>query len=141
VEPTTKLDPLPVLADLGAELVSYKTIDRHVRMIESGGYRDGVAERCSSYATDCGGLSLLLYDVTPLYFEAESEDDLRKVGYSNERRVDPQIVAALLVDHAGFPPGNRLRRMQHRRDYDHRPDRHQLHRTPRLKRRLDGGGC
>jgi hypothetical protein len=28
-------------------------------------------------------LSLLLYDVTTLYFEAENEDDLRKVGYSN----------------------------------------------------------
>lgn len=103
VEPTSKLDSLRVLADLGAELVSYKTIDRHVRMIESGGYRDVVAEKCFSYATDCGGLSLLLYDVTTLYFEAESEDDLRKVGYSKERRVDPQIVVGLLVDRTGFP--------------------------------------
>ncbi len=103
VEPTSKLDSLRVLTDLGAELVSYKTIDRHVRMIESGGYRDVVAEKCFSYATDCGGLSLLLYDVTTLYFEAESEDDLRKVGYSKERRVDPQIVVGLLVDRTGFP--------------------------------------
>ena len=35
VEPTSKLDSLRVLADLGAELVSYKTIDRRIRMIES----------------------------------------------------------------------------------------------------------
>ena len=35
-----------------------------------------------------------MYDVTTLYFEAESEDDLRKVGYSKERRIDPQIVVA-----------------------------------------------
>ena len=48
-------------------------------------------------------MSLLLYDVTTLYFEAENEDDLRKVGYSKERRVDPQIVVGLLVDRTGFP--------------------------------------
>lgn len=45
----------------------------------------------------------MLYDVTTLYFEAEKEDDLRKVGYSKERRVDPQIVVGLLVDRTGFP--------------------------------------
>jgi transposase len=55
----------------------------------------------------------VLYDVTTLYFEAEKEDDLRKVGYSKERRVDPQVVVGLLVDSAGFPleihcfPGNK----------------------------------
>ena len=41
--------------------------------------------------------------MTTLYFEAESEDDLRKVGYSKERRIDPQIVVGLLVDRTGFP--------------------------------------
>jgi transposase len=41
--------------------------------------------------------------VTTLYFEAEKEDDLRKVGFSKERRVDPQIVVGLLVDRYGFP--------------------------------------
>jgi len=38
-----------------------------------------------------------------LYFEADKEDDLRKVGYSKERRIDPQIVVGLLVDRHGFP--------------------------------------
>ncbi len=41
--------------------------------------------------------------MTTLYFEAEKEDDLRKVGFSKERRVDPQIVVGLLVDRRGFP--------------------------------------
>ena len=45
----------------------------------------------------------MLYDVTTLYFEAEREDQLRKVGMSKERRVDPQILVGLLVDQAGFP--------------------------------------
>jgi hypothetical protein len=103
VEPTSNLDSLRVLADLGAQLVSYKTIDRYVRKIHAGPHRDAIAGKCFAYASDCGGLSLLLYDVTTLYFEAESEDGLRKVGFSKERRVDPQIVVGLLVDRTGFP--------------------------------------
>jgi transposase len=38
-----------------------------------------------------------------LHFEIETEDKLRKVGMSKERRVDPQIQVGLLVDPAGFP--------------------------------------
>jgi len=41
--------------------------------------------------------------VTTLHFERDDEDELRKVGMSNERRVDPQVQAGLLVDPAGFP--------------------------------------
>ena len=41
--------------------------------------------------------------MTTLYFEAEREDDLRRVGYSKERRVDPQVIVGLLVDRRGFP--------------------------------------
>ena len=53
------------------------------RKVNTGKYRDVIAEKCFAHAADCGGLSLLLYDVTTLYFEAETEDDLRKVGFSN----------------------------------------------------------
>ena len=38
-----------------------------------------------------------------MYFDAEKEDELCKVGYSKERRVDPQVVVGLLVDRHGFP--------------------------------------
>ncbi|MCV7194843.1 IS1634 family transposase [Mycolicibacterium brumae] len=103
VEPTSKLDSLRVLADLGANQVSYRTVQRHLDAVGPGKYRDTIAAKCFAHARDCGGLSLLLYDVTTLYFEAENEDDLRKVGYSKERRVDPQIVVGLLVDRTGFP--------------------------------------
>jgi hypothetical protein len=103
VEPTSKADAARVLADLGADTVSYRTIQRHLVKVNTGGYRDVIAGRCFTHAADRGGLSLLLYDVTTLYFEAENEDDLRKVGYSKERRVDPQIVVGLLVDRTGFP--------------------------------------
>jgi hypothetical protein len=103
VEPTSKADAARVLTDLGADTVSYKTIQRHIATINTGNYRDAIAAKCFTHASDRGGLSLLLYDVTTLYFEAENEDDLRKVGYSKERRIDPQIVVGLLVDRTGFP--------------------------------------
>jgi hypothetical protein len=35
----------------------------------------------------CGDISLVLYDVTTLYFEAGHEDGLRKAGYSNYAEV------------------------------------------------------
>ncbi|WP_132471265.1 IS1634 family transposase [Rhodococcus sp. SMB37] len=103
VEPGSKLDAGRVLRDLGADPPSYATIKRHLRWIIDRNYRAAIAEQCFAYAANTGGLSLLLYDVTTLYFEAEKEDDLRKVGYSKERRVDPQIVVGLLVDRTGFP--------------------------------------
>jgi transposase len=103
VEPTSKLDSLRVLNDLGANTVSYRTIQRHLRSIVTDKYRDVITKKCFAHSRDRGTLSLLLYDVTTLYFEAENEDDLRKVGYSKERRVDPQIVVGLLVDRTGFP--------------------------------------
>jgi hypothetical protein len=103
VEPTSKADSMRVLTDLGADVVSYRTIQRHLAQIGPGGYRDLIATRCFAHANDTGGLSLILYDVTTLYFEAEKEDELRRVGFSKERRVDPQIVVGLLVDRFGFP--------------------------------------
>ena len=103
VEPTSKVDALRVLGDLGAPLVSYKTIDRHVRGLHASAARDVVAAKCFEHSRDCGGLSLLLYDTTTLHFQAEYEDGLRRVGYSKDRRVDPQIVVGLLVDRTGMP--------------------------------------
>ena len=49
-------------------------------------------------------LSLIFYDVTTLYFEAEEEDDLRKTGFSKDGRPQqPQIVLGLLVSAGGYP--------------------------------------
>ena len=103
VEPTSKADSIRVLAELGVQTVSYRTIQRRLARVGPQEYRDLIAAKCFEQARDTGGLSLILYDVTTLYFEADKEDDLRKVGYSKERRVDPQIVVGLLVDRLGFP--------------------------------------
>ncbi len=105
VEPTSKLDSLRVINDLGLVPVHLSTVKRCLKRCATQEYRAQLAAACFQHVwSDAGGdVSLLLYDTTTLYFEAENEDGLRKVGYSKERRVDPQIVVGLLVDASGFP--------------------------------------
>src|SRR5699024_9434985 len=103
VEPTSKRDSLRVLGELGVEAVHRNTFFNALKRAQDRDYRGRIAQACFEHSVATTGMSLLLYDVTTLYFEAEKEDDYRKVGYSKERRVDPQIVVGLLVDRAGFP--------------------------------------
>jgi hypothetical protein len=103
VEPTSLLDADRVLAEMGRVSASLSTRKRTLRRCFDGNYRDRLAKLCFTHVLAGGDVSLVLYDVTTLYFEAEHEDELRKVGYSKERRVDPQIVVGLLVDRKGFP--------------------------------------
>ncbi len=103
IEPTSMVDSLRVLDDLGLEHASRRTMVRILTRVGAGKYRDQIAAACFAHAATAGDISLCLYDVTTLYFEAEKEDELRKVGYSKERRVDPQVVVGLLVDRRGFP--------------------------------------
>ena len=64
VEPTSKLDSARVLADLGVKAVSYRSVQRHLVKTVDDKYRDKIAAKCFAYASDCGGLSLILYDAT-----------------------------------------------------------------------------
>src|SRR4029078_9335122 len=50
-----------------------------------------------------GPASLVLYDVSTLYFETDAGDGFREPGVSKERRLEPQITLGLLTDAAGFP--------------------------------------
>jgi hypothetical protein len=103
VEPTSMSDAVRVLTELGMAPAHRNTFSATLRRCGQRGYRDQIATACFNHAAASGDVSLCLYDVTTLYFEAEKEDDLRKVGYSKERRVDPQVVVGLLVDRHGFP--------------------------------------
>ena len=103
VEPTSKADSVRVLDELGVPHASLRTMFRSLARAAERDYRSTVATCCFAHAATDGDLSLCMYDVTTLYFEAEHEDALRKVGFSKERRVDPQVVVGLLVDRHGFP--------------------------------------
>lgn len=51
-----------------------------------------------------GLMSVVFYDVTTIYFEAEREDDLRISGFSKEgKHKHPQILLGLLVSVDGYP--------------------------------------
>lgn len=51
-------------------------------------------------------ITVVFYDMTSLYFEAESEDDLRKIGFSKDGKFqNPQIMLGLLVGEKGYPIG------------------------------------
>lgn len=53
-----------------------------------------------------GKISMVFYDMTTLYFEAENEDDLRKIGFSKDGKFQcPQIMLGLLVGENGLPIG------------------------------------
>ncbi len=103
VEPTSKLDSLRILEEeLGSTGFSNTNIHRCLKRIIANNYRERLASLC--FARACtGGITLVLYDVTTLYFEAQKEDDYRKSGMSKERRLEPQIIVGLLVDQTGFP--------------------------------------
>lgn len=51
-----------------------------------------------------GRIGVLFYDVTTLYFDSDSQDELRKPGYSKDgKHSSPQIVLGLLVSSDGCP--------------------------------------
>ena len=53
-----------------------------------------------------GRIVVIFYDMTTLYFEAEDEDDLRKIGFSKDGKFQqPQILIGLLVGENGYPIG------------------------------------
>lgn len=103
VEPTSKLDSIRVLQDLGINGVSKDQLYRCLQRVIANNYRDKIAKLCFTYASKGAGITLVLYDVTTLYFEVQKEDDYRIPGMSKERRLEPQIVIGLLVDQNGFP--------------------------------------
>lgn len=102
IEPVSKLDTIRVLDELGLDAPSNTSIHRCLKRINENNYRDSISDACIDYAK-LDTLSLVLYDVTTLYFEIQKEDDYRKSGLSKERRLEPQITLGLLVDHKGFP--------------------------------------
>lgn len=130
IEPTSKLDSLRVLDEAGARAPSYATVKRRLRVYATGGQASVAGEttedapvedgaepevdpaggpwrtrlaRAGAEHVRLGPATLLLYDVTTLYFETDEGDGFREPGFSKERRLEPQITVGLLTDGAGFP--------------------------------------
>jgi hypothetical protein len=102
IEPTSKLDSLRVIDEAGIKAPSYATVKRALPAYATESFRGKVSAALAKRAA-VGPASLVLYDVTTLYFETDQADDLRIPGFSKERRLEPQIVVGLLTDANGFP--------------------------------------
>ena len=102
IEPTSKQDSLRVLSETGVESVDYRTVTRRLPVIAKPGVRQALSAACAARA-GLGPASLVLYDVSTLYFETDAGDGFREPGFSKERRPEPQITIGLLTDATGFP--------------------------------------
>ena len=102
IEPTSKLDSIRVLEEIGIAAPSYPTINRRLAGYATDEWRQQLAVACAAHV-GLGPATLVLYDVTTLYFETDTGDGFREPGFSKERRLDPQITVGLLTDVRGFP--------------------------------------
>jgi hypothetical protein len=102
IEPVSKLDSLRVLEEAGVAAASYRTVRRRLPAYAREAFRRELSAACAAHA-GLGPASLVLYDVSTLYFETDAGDGFREPGYSKERRLEPQITIGLLTDQDGFP--------------------------------------
>jgi hypothetical protein len=102
IEPASKLDSLRVLEEAGVVVTSYRTVLRRLPAYAKEAFRQQLSAACAAHA-QLGRASLVLYDVSTLYFETDAGDGFRESGFSKERRLEPQITIGLLTGQDGFP--------------------------------------
>jgi hypothetical protein len=102
VEPVSKLDSIRVLTEIGITPPSYPTIKRRLPVYATKEWRQRLAAAYAAHV-GLGPATLVIYDVTTLYFETDQGDGFREPGFSKERRLEPQITVGLLTDARGFP--------------------------------------
>jgi Transposase DDE domain len=102
IEPASKLDSARVLEEAGVEAVSCRTLKRRLPEYAKQAWRQRLSAACAGHA-GLGPASLVLYDVSTLYFQTDAGDGFGEPGFSKERRLEPQITIGLLTDGSGFP--------------------------------------
>jgi hypothetical protein len=102
IEPVSKADSLRVLEEAGLAGPSYATLKRRLPVYAKEAWRQKISAACAAHA-GLGPASLVLYDVSTLYFETDAGDGFRGPGFSKERRLEPQITIGLLTSQDGFP--------------------------------------
>lgn len=102
INPRSKLDSIVTLAEVGVTSASYATIKRRLPGFATDAFGEGLTQVLAQH-TGIGPGAFILYDVTTLYFQTDTPNELRKPGFSKERRLEPQILVGLLTDATGFP--------------------------------------
>ena len=106
VHPVSKLKTVDYLYRYQGITVDVSSIYRFLDKLNKS-YKDAVERLAFEYTRGVlGNIAVVFYDMTTLYFEAEDEDDLRKVGFSKDGKFQhPQIMLGLLVGEKGYPIG------------------------------------
>lgn len=106
VYPGSKIKTIDYLDRYQGLRMSVYAIYRFMDKLNSR-YKDEVGTIAYRYTkTQLGAIAVVFYDMTTLYFEAEDEDDLRRVGFSKDGKFqNPQILLGLLVGEGGLPVG------------------------------------
>ena len=105
--PSSKLKTADYLQRYKNTFVSVDSIYRFMDELHSR-YKDQAEQIAYEYTKNTlkGNISVVFYDMTTLYFEAEDEDDLRRIGFSKDGKFQkPQIMLGLLVGEEGLPIG------------------------------------
>lgn len=106
IEPASKLRTLELLERYFGVQYSERTLYRTLKSFAL--YKEEAERIALTYAKKhhTKDISLVLYDVTTLYFESFKSDELRVPGFSKDSKSQqPQIVVGLLVSRDGFPLG------------------------------------
>lgn len=104
--PTSKLKTADYLYRYRGITVSAQTIYRFLDHLQRTSKNRVEHIAYAHTKTVLGEVAVVFYDMTTLYFEAEDEDDLRKIGFSKDGKFQhPQIMLGLLVGEGGFPIG------------------------------------
>jgi transposase len=104
--PTSKLKTVDYLYRYRGITKSVDAIYRFLDKLAST-YKEAVEKIAFGYTRNLlKNITVVFYDMTTLYFEAEDEDDLRKIGFSKDGKFqNPQIMLGLLVGQNGYPIG------------------------------------
>ena len=102
IEPTSKVDSLRVIDEAGIAPVSDPTLNRRPTVFAKPFFRQLLSADCAAHA-QFGPASLVLFDVSTLYFETDAGDGFREPGFSKGRRLELQITLGLLTDASGMP--------------------------------------
>lgn len=104
--PVSKLKTVDYLYRYRGKKISVDSIYRFLDKLHSE-YKDKIEKIAYDYTKKIlKKISIVFYDMTTLYFEAEDEDDFRKIGFSKDGKFQhPQIMLGLLVGKNGYPIG------------------------------------
>jgi hypothetical protein len=106
VYPTSKLKTVDYLYRYRGKTVSVQSIYRFLDRLNEQYSRQAQQVAYRHSRKILRHIQVVFYDMTSLYFEAEAEDDLRKIGFSKDGKFqNPQILLGLLVGEQGYPIG------------------------------------